>query len=112
MATRNVMGAPNPIPHQKRGRERGLESLPLAHPTLEPTNAGTMGMGRARGRNSGPPHIHVLNTLPRCLNPPRDISNPPQRPNLLSPEASSGPPSLESITSSESSESGYEADSD
>ena len=90
MATRNVVRTP----HQKRGRGRGLESLPLTHPTLEPTNAGTMGMGRVRGRNFGPcpcsdPHMHVPNTSLKCLNPPRDISNPPQRPNLPSPEASS-----------------------
>ena len=55
-ATRNAVMALNPIPHQRRGRVRGLESLPLAHlsyeyPTLEPT---TVGMGRTRSRNSGP----------------------------------------------------------
>ena len=56
------------IPHQKRGRGRGLESLPLAHSTLEPTNAGTMGMGRARGRNLVIAHVltpmYVPNTWP------------------------------------------------
>ena len=95
MATRNAVRAPWGLsfPHQKRGRERGLESLPLAHPTLEPTNTGTMGMGRAKGRNCGPhpcsdPCMHVPNIWPRCLDPPRDISNLPQRPNLPSPEAS------------------------
>ena len=34
MATRNAVRDPNAILHQKKGRGRGLQSLPLAHPTL------------------------------------------------------------------------------
>ena len=54
----------------------------------------------------------VPNTWPRCLCPHRDIPNPLPAPNPPPPEVPSGSLSLESITSSESSESGYEADSD
>ena len=53
-ATRNAVWAPNPVPHQRRGRGRGLEPFLYAHPscpTLEPITVGT---GRARSRNSGP----------------------------------------------------------
>ena len=83
-ATRNAARAPNPIPHQRRGRGRGLQTLLHSHslyPTLELVTAGTVGMGRARSRNSGPcPYpdyaMHVPNMWPRCLCPHRDIPNP------------------------------------
>ena len=80
-ASRNAVQAPNPIAHQRRGRGRCLGSFLYAHPscpTLEPIS---VGMGRAKSRNSGPcpypePLLCVPNTLPKCLCPHRDIPNP------------------------------------
>ena len=99
---REAVRSPNPIHH----RGRGLRSLPLQpQPSLVPQS---VGMGRARGRNPGPcpssePPVQILNTQPQCLNP-----NPSHRPDSPPSDNSSGPPSLESATSSES---GYEAGS-
>ena len=121
VTNKNVVRAPNAIPHQRRGRRRGLSSLLHSHstnPSLEPITVATIGMGRVRSRDSGPwpssdPHLHVPNTWPKCLWPQRNIPNPPLGPNTPLPEAPSGLPSLDSsITSSESSKSDYEADSD
>ena len=53
-ATRHAAKVPNPIPHHRRRRGRGL-GFPLhscpSYPTLEPV---IIGMGRSRSRNSGP----------------------------------------------------------
>ena len=120
VATRNAVRVHNPILNQRRGRGRGLSSLLHDHPSnpsLEPISVETIGMGRAWSRDSGPhlfhePPVQVPNMWPQCLCPQRNIPNPQPGPNPPLPEAPSGPPSLEFITSSESSESGYEADSD
>ena len=82
-ATRNAVWAPNPVSHQRRGRGRGLGPFLDAHtsyPTILPVTAGTIGMGRARSRNSGPcPYLNaplcVPNAWPRCLCPHKDIHN-------------------------------------
>ena len=49
--TRNAMWAPNPIPHQRRERGRGLGSFLHAHHSCSPLEPGTVGKGRARSRN-------------------------------------------------------------
>ena len=108
--TRNAAWTPNPVPCQRRERGRGLASLfpPYTNPQF---GLSTAGIGRARSRNPGPhphpgPPLHIPNSSLRCLCPQGDTPNP------IPSEAFPRPLSLESSTSSESSESGYEADSD
>ena len=103
--TWNAVRAPNPIPHQRRGRGRGLGALLHDHPY---NPSGAIGMGRTRVET-----LAFANSLiPLCESL---ICGPDAyahkgifpAPHLdLTPllEAQSGPPSLESITSSESSE--------
>ena len=72
-------------------------------------------MGRARNRNSDPhpfpgPSLRIPNMWPWCLC--GNIPNPSLTPSSPPTENSPGPPSLESITLSESPESAYEADAD
>ena len=110
----NAARAPNPIPHQGRGRGRELSTLLDDHPYI-PSRA--IGMGRVRNRSTGShpfpdPSLQVPNMWPHCLCPQGRFPNPPLGPNPPLPEAPSGPPPLESITSSESLGSGYEVDSD
>ena len=88
-ATRNAVRAHNPIPHQRRGRGRGLSSLLHDHPSnpsLEPITVGTIGMGRARSRDSGPhpfhePPLQVPNMWPQYLKPTWEYSQPSSGPN-------------------------------
>ena len=93
----------------RRGGGRGLSSLLQNYP-YPPS-----GMGRSRSRDPGPhpfpdPSLRIPNMWQQCLcgNTP----NFPIAPSSPPAENPSGPPSLESIMSSESPESGYEANLD
>ena len=120
VATQNAVKALTPIPNHRRGQGRGLSAL--IHD--DPYNpSGAIGMGRARSRETlalahslfplyeflihGPDAYDHEGIFPTVhLDLPPTWTQPP----LL--EVPSGPPSWESIISSEPSESGYEADSD